>query len=284
MAAPVRTIIKPKSSFELLNLKEIIAFRDLVFFLVWRNVKVKYAQSILGLAWTFIQPFMTMIVFTLVFGKVAQIPTDGIPGPIFYFSALIPWTYFSSSFSGATGSLITSQGLFTKVYFPRIIIPITPLLSKFVDFGISLFFLIGMMAYYGLTPGIEILALPLLVLIMFLTAGGMGMLLTSLSVQYRDVQYLMSFLVKLLMYGTPIIYSINLLKEQILAYDLPEWLIYIYGLFPMAGVIQGFRSAFVGGSPMPWDLIGIGFISSVGIFLIGAYYFKSKEQIFADVV
>lgn len=284
MDSAIRTVIKPRSSFEILNIKEIINFRDLIFFLVWRNVKVKYAQSVLGLAWTFIQPFMTMIVFTLVFGKVAQIPTDGIPGPIFYFSALIPWTYFSSSFTGATGSLITSQGLFTKVYFPRIIIPITPLLSKFVDFSISLLFLLGMMAYYGIMPGIEVLALPLLIIIMFLTAGGMGMLLTSLSVQYRDVQYLMSFMVRLLMYGTPIIYSINLLKEQIGVYGLPDWLIYIYGLFPMAGVIQGFRSALVGGSPMPWDLIGIGFLSSILIFLIGAYYFKSKEQIFADVV
>ena len=284
MADSVRTVIEPRSKLKFVDLSEVVRYRDLIYFLVWRNVKVKYAQSILGIAWTFIQPFMTMIVFTVIFGNVAKIPTDGIPAPIFYFSALIPWTYFSSSFSGASGSLVSSSGLFTKVYFPRIIIPITPLISKFVDLTISFLFLLIMMAFYGIMPNIEALALPFLVLIMFLTAGGMGMMLTSLSVQYRDVNYLMGFLVQLLMYGTPIIYSITLLKEQIAAFGLPDWIIYIYGLFPMAGVVQGFRSALVGGAPMPWDLIGIGFISSVVIFLVGAYYFKSKEQIFADVV
>jgi len=278
------TVIEPRSGWQLVRWRELLEYRDLIRYMVLRNVKAKYAQSILGLAWTVIQPFMTMVVFTVIFGNVANIPTDNIPAPIFYFSALIPWQYFSGSFSGSSGSLTSSSGIFTKVYFPRIIVPLIPLFSKMVDFTIGAFFLVFMMIYFGFVPTANIIALPLLMLIMFLTAGGMGMLLTTLSVQYRDVQYAMSFLVRLLMYVAPVIYSVTLIQEKITEYGLPEWLYYVYGLFPMTGVIQGFRSAMVGGAPMPWDLIAIGGVVSVLIFFAGALIFKRKEQIFADIV
>ena len=278
------TVIEPRSGWQFVRWRELFEYRDLIRYMVLRNVKAKYAQSILGLSWTVIQPFMTMVVFTVIFGNVANIPTDNIPAPIFYFSALIPWQYFSGSFSGASGSLTSSSGIFTKVYFPRVIVPLIPLFSKMVDFTIGAVFLVFMMIYFGFVPTANIVALPLLMLIMFLTAGGMGMLLTTLSVQYRDVQYAMSFLVRLLMYVAPVIYSVTLIQEKITEYGLPEWLYYVYGLFPMTGVIQGFRSAMVGGAPMPWDLIAIGGVVSVLVFFTGALIFKRKEQIFADIV
>ena len=274
-AAPAIRIIRPRSGWQPLDLKELWEYRDLFYFLVWRDVKSRYAQSILGLGWAVIQPVFSMIVFTVVFGNLAKIPSDGVPYAIFSFTALVPWTYFSGALTGATGSLLGATGLMSKVYFPRLIIPIVPMLGKLVDFGIALLLLFGLMAWFRIAPTPAAVTLPFLVILMFLTAGGMGMWLTSLAIQYRDVNYAMTFFVQLLMYSAPVVYPTSIVPAK---YRL------LYGLNPMVGVIEGFRSALLGTHPMPWDLLAVGSITALAIALSGAVYFRRIERIFVDVV
>lgn len=243
-----------------------------------RDITVVYKQTILGFAWAILNPLFSMLVFTIIFGSLAKIPSDGIPYPIFSFAALLPWTYFSSSLTGATNSLVTQASVFTKVYFPRIIIPLTPILSKLADFFIAFFILAGMMVYYKIMPSIELLYLPLLILLMILSAAGLGMWLSALAIQYRDVKFAMSFVVQLMMYTAPVVFPASLILE-----NYGETLYLIYGLYPMTGVIEGFRSSIIGVNPMPWDLIGIGSLSSSLLFISGALYFRKMERIFADV-
>ena len=269
-----QTVIRPQKGWRLIDLKELREYKDLFYFLVWRDIKVRYAQSILGVGWAVIQPVFTMIVFTIVFGKLAKIGSDGVPYAIFSFTALVPWTYFSTALTDASGSLIAGSGMLTKVYFPRIIIPMTPVLGKLVDFGIALLLLFGMMVWFKTMPTIWALTLPLLILLMMLTAAGLGMWLTALSIQYRDIKYGMSFAVRLLMYAAPVVYPASLIPDK---YRL------FYGINPMAGVIEGFRSALLGTRPMPWDLIAVGSITAVVIAVSGAFYFRRMERIFADV-
>jgi lipopolysaccharide transport system permease protein len=198
-----------------------------------------------------------MIVFTIVFGKLAKINSDGVPYAIFSYTALVPWTYFSGALTGASGSLLGASGMMTKVYFPRLVIPIAPVMSKLVDFGIAFVILLLMMVYFGFMPSIQIIYLPLLILIMMITASGMGMWLTAMAVQYRDINYAMSFLVQLLIYAAPVVYP---------ASNVPEQFRLIYGCFPMVGVIEGFRSILLQTNPIPWDLIGVGSVVAL-IFL-----------------
>jgi len=242
--------------------------------LVWRDIKTRYAQSVLGIGWAVIQPLFSMIVFTIVFGKLAKINSDGVPYAIFSFTALLPWTYFSGALASSSGSLLSVSGMMTKVYFPRLIIPMAPVLSKLIDFGIALILLAGMMAFYGFLPSKDIIYFPGLILLMMLTASGMGMWLTALSIQYRDINYGMGFLVQLLMYLAPVVYP---------ASNVPEKFRLIYGLFPMAGVIEGFRSILLQSNPMPTDLIANGTIVAICIFISGAFYFRRMEKYFADV-
>ncbi len=267
-------IIKPKTGWQLIDWREIKEYKDLFYFLILRDVKALYKQTILGFSWAILRPFITMVIFQLVFNKLAKISTDGSPGPIFYYSGLVPWMYFSSSLSRSTNSLITGAGIFTKVYFPRLVLPIVPCLASLVDFAIAMTITFILLLFYGLTPTIWILFLPFLIFIMFLTASGLGLWLSALAVQYRDIPYGVQFLISILMWISPVIWSTNQLPT--------EYRIY-YGLYPMAGVIEGFRSALYGISPMPWDLIGMGTISATFLFISGAYYFKRKERIFADV-
>ncbi|MEE9573252.1 MAG: ABC transporter permease [Candidatus Neomarinimicrobiota bacterium] len=267
-------IIKPKTGWQLIDWKEIKEYKDLFYFLILRDVRSLYKQTILGFSWAILRPFITMVIFQLVFNKLAKISTDGSPGPIFYYSGLVPWMYFSSSLSRSTNSLITGAGIFTKVYFPRLVLPIVPCLASLVDFAIAMTITFILLLVYGLTPTIWILFLPFLIFIMFLTASGLGLWLSALAVQYRDIPYGVQFLISILMWISPVIWSTNQLPT--------EYRIY-YGLYPMAGVIEGFRSALYGISPMPWDLIGMGTISATFLFISGAYYFKRKERIFADV-
>lgn len=274
-SSPVQeVIIKPKTGWQLLNWKEIKEYKDLIYFLILRDVKALYKQTVLGFSWAILRPLITMVIFQLVFNKLAKISTDGSPGPIFYYSGLVPWMYFSNSLTRSTNSLITGSGIFTKVYFPRLILPIVPCLASLVDFTIAMTITFILLLVYGLTPTIWILFLPLLILLMFLTASGLGFWLSALAVQYRDIPYGVQFLVSILMWVAPIIWSTNQLPA--------EYRIY-YGLYPMAGVIEGFRSALYGINPMPWDLIGMGTISAIFCFISGAYYFRRKERIFADV-
>ncbi|MEE8478974.1 MAG: ABC transporter permease [Candidatus Neomarinimicrobiota bacterium] len=267
-------IIKPKTGWQLIDWREIKEYKDLFYFLILRDVKALYKQTILGFSWAILRPFITMVIFQLVFNKLAKISTDGSPGPIFYYSGLVPWMYFSSSLSRSTNSLITGAGIFTKVYFPRLVLPIVPCLASLVDFAIAMTITFILLLVYGLTPTIWILFLPFLIFVMFLTASGLGLWLSALAVQYRDIPYGVQFLISILMWISPVIWSTNQLPT--------EYRIY-YGLYPMAGVIEGFRSALYGISPMPWDLIGMGTISATFLFISGAYYFKRKERIFADV-
>ncbi len=270
-----QVVIKPKTGWQLINWKELIEYKDLFYFLILRDVKALYKQTVLGFSWAILRPFITMVIFQLVFNKLAKISTDGSPGPIFYYSGLVPWMYFSSSLTKSTNSLIGGAGMFTKVYFPRLVLPLVPCLASLVDFVIAMVITFILLLVYGLTPTIWILFLPVLVLIMFLTASGLGLWLSALAVQYRDIPYGVQFLVSILMWLAPVIWSTNQLPVEYRMY---------YGLYPMAGVIEGFRSALYGINPMPWDLIGMGSISALILFITGAYYFKRKEQFFADVI
>jgi len=269
-----RTIIDPKTT-TLLDLPELWRYRDLFYFLVWRDVKTRYAQSVLGVGWAVIQSVFSMIVFTIVFGNLAQVSSDGVPYAIFSYTALVPWTYFSGALTGSSGSLIAASNMITKVYFPRLVIPLAPVLGKLIDFAIALIILFILMAYFRFIPTIWTLFLPILILLMMLTASGLGMWLTALAIQYRDVNYAMNFLVQLLMYAAPVVYP---------ASSVPDQYRTLYGLFPMAGVIEGFRSALLGTNPMPWDLIIPGAITALLLFTTGALYFRHMEKHFADVV
>lgn len=275
-SSPLRqVIIKPKTGWQLIDWKELKEYKDLFYFLILRDVKALYKQTILGFSWAILRPFITMVIFQLVFSNIAKISTDGSPGPIFYYTGLVPWMYFSSSLTKSTNSLISGAGMFTKVYFPRLVLPLVPCLASLVDFAIAMTITFMLLLVYGLTPTIWILFLPVLILIMFLTAAGLGLWLSAMAIQYRDVPYGVQFLASILMWVAPVIWSTNQLPD--------EYRIY-YGLYPMAGVIEGFRSALYGINPMPWDLIGMGSLSAIFLFITGAYYFKRKERFFADVV
>ena len=271
-------VIKPKSGWQLIDWKELIEYRDLFYFLVKRDVLAIYKQTVLGFTWAIIRPVFSMIIFSIVFGGLAKMPSDGIPYPIFSYAALIPWTYFSASMTASTQSLITGKGIFTKVYFPRLIIPLTPVLSKLVDFFIAFIILFGLMAWYGIIPTANFLFLPVLILLMMLTASGIGMWLSAMAIQYRDIPQGVGFLSQLLMYAAPVVWPLSLLKDR-----FGESATLVYGIYPMIGVIEGFRSALLGHNPMPWALIGIGTVSALVMFISGTLYFKRKERIFVDV-
>ena len=267
-------VIEHKSGWQPINWKELWRYRDLFLFLIWRDVKTKYAQSILGIGWAVIQPVFSMIVFTIVFGKLARINSDGVPYSIFSFTALVPWTYFSAALSSSSVSLLSASGMMTKVYFPRLVIPLAPVLSKLVDFSIAFIILLGMMVYFGFYPSIEIIYLPLLILLMVLTASGMGMWFTALAIKYRDINYAMGFIIQLLMYGAPVVYP---------ASNVPENYRLLYSLFPMAGVIEGFRSILLKTNPIPWDMIWIGIMVAIALFISGMFFFRRTERYFADI-
>lgn len=268
------TVIDARSGYRLIDWRELRQYRDLFFFLVWRDIKARYAQSVLGIGWAIIQPVFSMIVFTIVFGRLAKINSDGVPYAIFSYTALVPWTFFSNALSGATSSLISAARMFTKVYFPRLAIPLAPVVGKLVDFGISFLVLLGMMAWYGYLPNRGALLLPFLIFLMVLTASGTGLWLTALAIQYRDINYAMNFFIQVLMYASPVVYPVS---------DVPETMRLLYALNPMVGVIEGFRSGFLGTVPIPWDLLGVGTVMALLIALSGLIYFRRMERIFADV-
>ena len=268
------TIIEPQTGWRLVDWREMIAYRDLFSFLVWRGIKIRYAQSAIGIGWAIIQPVFSMIVFTVIFGKLAKVSSDGVPYTIFSFTALVPWTYFSNALTDSTASLVTNANLISKVYFPRLVLPLAAVVAKLVDFSIAMVLLFGMMAWFQIMPTISILMLLPLVLLMMMTAAGLGMWLTALAVQYRDVKHAIGFVVQMLMYAAPVVYPASIIPEK---YQL------LYAINPMVGVIEGFRSALLGSRPMPWGFLAIGTATALLVFLSGAYYFRRKERIFADV-
>lgn len=268
--------IQPSKGWVSLKLRELWEYRELLYFLTWRDIKVRYKQTVLGAAWAIIQPFFTMVVFSLFFGRLAQMPSDSIPYPIFSYAALVPWTFFANALTQASGSLVSSQNLIKKVYFPRLVIPVSGILSGLPDFGLSFLILIGMMFYYGLYPSvISLLWLPAFLLLSFVTALGVGLWLSALNVEYRDIRYIVPFLTQLWLFATPIAYPSSLLEKP--------WRT-LYGLNPMVGVVEGFRWTLLGSGQAPGPMVAISGLAALAILISGAFYFRRMEKTFADVV
>ncbi len=269
------TIIRPSRGWISLNLRDLWEYRELLYFLTWRDVKVRYKQTVLGAAWAIIQPFFTMVVFSLFFGKLAKMPSDNIPYPIFSYAALVPWTFFANGLSQSSSSLVASANLIKKVYFPRLVVPISAVISGGVDFVLAFVVLLGMMLFYGTVPTAAIIWLPLLLLLALVTSLGVGLWLTAMNVQFRDVRYAVPFLVQAWMFATPIAYPSSLLDEP--------WRT-LYGINPMAGVVEGFRWALLGTETAPGPIVIVSALVAVGLLISGAYYFRRMEKTFADVV
>ena len=274
-AAKRLRVIGPTSEWRLVDLRELWRYRDLLYFLVWRDIKVRYAQSVLGIGWAIIQPLFYMVVFTFIFGNLVKVQSDGAPYALFSYTALVPWAYFSNTLIETTSSLTQNSSMLTRIYFPRVIMPLSSVLGKLVDFAIAMVVVIGLMVWYGTVPTIWIAVLPLLVCLMALAAGGLGIWLAALAVQYRDIKYGLTFAVQGLMFASPVVYPVSLIPER---YHL------LYAINPMTGVIEGFRAALLGTNPMPWDLIGVGVASAMFLAVAGLLYFHRMERIFADVV
>jgi lipopolysaccharide transport system permease protein len=267
--------IAPSKGWVSLKLGELWEYRELLYFLVWRDIKVRYKQTALGAAWAIIQPFFTMVVFSLFFGQLGKIPSDGIPYPIFSFAALVPWTFFANGLSQSSNSLVGSSNLITKVYFPRLTIPLASVLSGVVDFVLAFVVLLAMMIYYGLAPTLNVLWLPLFLLLALVTSLGVGLWLSALNVKYRDVRYVVPFITQFWLLATPIAYPSSLLHEP--------WRT-IYGLNPMVGVVEGFRWALLRSNAAPGPIIAVSSAAALLILITGAFYFRRMEKTFADIV
>jgi lipopolysaccharide transport system permease protein len=268
-------VIKPKKGWQLIDFKGLIEYRDLFYFLISRDIKVRYKQTVLGGLWAIIQPFFLMVVFTLFFGQLAKVPSDGIAYPIFNYSAMVAWTYLASAVSSSGNSLVQESALVSKVYFPRLIAPLAPVIAFLLDFAIAFIILIGMMLYYRIYPTVMAVLLPLLVVVMMLTASGVGMFLAALNAKYRDIRYTIPFLVQFWMFASPVVYPVSMIPAK---YHL------IYAINPMAGVIEGFRSALLGTVAFPTEMVLISSSVSIILFIIGALYFRRTERFFADVI
>lgn len=273
-----KVVIKPYKGVKPIEWADLRRYKDLLYFMVLRDITVVYKQTIMGFAWAVVNPLVTMLVFTVVFGTLAGVTSDGIPYPLFTFCALVPWTYFANTMNAASSSLISSSGLLSKVYFPRIYIPLTPILSKLADFGISFGVLIVFLVIYKQVPDFEILALPLLMLLMMSTVAGIGFWMSSLAIQYRDVRFVLSFITPLLMYAAPVVFPSSLVLEK-----GGYYLYLLYGLYPMTGVIEGFRGALLVQKEIPWDLLGMSALSTLFIVFTGWRFFRKTERYFADV-
>lgn len=276
VAAEVPTLrITPPSRRWAIPFKELWDFRELLYFFIWRDIKVRYKQTAIGAAWAVLQPFLTMLVFSLFFGRLAHIPSGGLPYPIFYYSALLPWMYFATALQNATNTIVENQRLITKIYFPRLALPLSSVVSGLVDFGISFAMFIAMAAYYGIYPGAAVFWLPAFLFLAVLTALGVGLWLAALNAIYRDVRYVLPFLVQFWMFASPVAYPSSLVPAKW------RWL---YGLNPMAGVIEGFRWSLTGHSQPPGGL-PLGSAGAVLVVLLtGVAYFQRMESTIADVV
>ena len=269
------SIIEPKKGWISNDFKEIWKYRELLYFLTKRDIKVRYKQTVLGGLWAIIQPLFSMLVFTLFFGKLAKVPSDGIPYPIFVYAGLLPWTYFANALSASGNSLVGSQNLITKVYFPRLIIPASASLAGLLDFFIAMIVLGVLMIYYQSLPGMAILLFPVLVGLTFMCAVGVGLWLSALNVEYRDIRYAIPFLIQIWMFVSPVIYPVSMLSGKY------QWLL---ALNPMGGVITAFRASLLGYQPIDWFLLCISAAIILFLFLSGIYYFRRMEKTFADVV
>ncbi|HEV2489384.1 MAG TPA: ABC transporter permease [Candidatus Acidoferrales bacterium] len=274
---PVLRIAPPQGLWDL-NLGELWQFRELVYFFVWRDIKIRYKQTAIGAAWAVLQPFLAMVVFTLFFGILAHIPSGGLPYPIFYYSALLPWLYFAASLQAATNTIVENQRMITKVYFPRLALPVSAVLSGLVDFGAGFLLFLVMMVFYGIRPGIPLLLFPVFLLLAVLAALGVGLWLSAMNAIYRDVRYVVPFLVQFWLFASPVAYASSLVQAKWPAF---YW---VYGLNPMAGVIEGFRWSLSGQGTLPGRLILLS--TGIALFLVisGLIYFQKMESTVADVV
>ena len=257
------------------KLRELWEYRELLFFFVWRDVKVRYRQTVMGALWAIIQPFFTMVIFSLFFGRLAKVPSDGLPYPIFSYAALVPWTFFATALTQASNSLVLSANMVKKIYFPRLTLPIATVLAGVVDFVLAFMVLLGMMLFYGLLPTINVLWLPFFLLLALITSLGVSLWLSAMNVQFRDVQYTIPFLTQAWLFATPIAYPSSLLSEP--------WRT-LYGLNPMAGVVEGFRWALLGTDTAPGPMTLVSAVVALTLFISGAFYFRRMEQGFADVL
>jgi lipopolysaccharide transport system permease protein len=267
--------IAPSRRLFSIRLRELWEYRELLYFFVWRDVKIRYKQTAIGAAWALLQPFLTMLVFSLFFGRLAKLPANGLPYPIFFYCALLPWSYFASSLQNATNIIVEQQRLITKIYFPRLVLPISAVLSGLVDFAVAFGMLIVLMLYYHITPGSAVLLLPAFLLLALLTALGFGLWLSALNAIYRDVRYVVPFLIQFWMFASPVAYSTSLVPQR--------WR-WIYGLNPMAGVIEGFRWALTGKGLPPGPLLAASACGVVLVLLGGLFYFRRMEGTVADIV
>jgi lipopolysaccharide transport system permease protein len=275
--------MRPSRGWSALNLRELWRYRELIYFLIWRDIKVRYKQTALGASWAIIQPFVTMVVFSLFFGKLAKIPSDNIPYPIFSYTALLPWGLFSKALTDAGRSLVAQRTLITKVYFPRLSIPIASVLSGLVDFGLAFIVLVAMMLYYNYAPNQSyqvyltpaVLTLPLFLLLAMVTALGVGLWLSALNVNYRDVNYVLPFLTQVWFFMTPITYSTSM---------IPDRAQLLYALNPMVGVVEGFRWALLGTGTSPGPLLAVSTTIAILVLISGLFYFRRMERTFADMV
>jgi lipopolysaccharide transport system permease protein len=267
--------ITPSKGWVSLKLNQLWEYRELLYFLVWRDIKVRYKQTALGATWAVIQPFLTMVVFSLFFGHLGKMKSDGIPYPLFSFAALVPWTFFANGLSQSSNSLVGNANLITKIYFPRLIVPLASVFSGIVDFLLAFVVLLGMMLYYGVVPTLNVLWLPLFVLLALVTSLGVGLWLSALNVEYRDVRYVVPFITQFWLFATPIAYPSSLLSEP--------WRT-IYGLNPMVGVVEGFRWALLRTNTAPGPIIAVSSVTAFVILVTGAFYFRRMEKTFADIV
>lgn len=273
---PARVVrIAPAGRWPKVDLRELWSARDMLGFLVWRDVKVRYAQTVLGAGWAVIQPLMAMVVFTVIFGRFARIPSEGVPYAVFALAALVPWAYFAGALNGAASSLLSNRGLLTKIYFPRLVIPLAPAFAGLVDFAIAFVVLLLVLAGHGFVPSPwALVVLPLSLLIAMMTAVGVGSWLSALNVQYRDVKQITPFLVQLWMYASPIVYPLSLVPGELRT---------VYALNPMVGVIAGFRSVLLAREAPPWPELPVALLSSSAVLVAGTLFFRGTERTFADV-
>lgn len=273
---PTTIYIKPPTGLAALNLHDLWVYRELIFFMIWRNLKVRYKQTLLGATWAVIQPVMTMLVFNFIFGSVAKVPTDGIPYPIFSFTALLPWGLFVTALNQASRSLTANHNMVTKIYFPRLVLPISSVLAGLVDFAIAFVVLIGLMIYYKITPAWNVLwALPLFLLLSIVTALGVALWLSAINVRYRDVNYALPFMTQFWLFITPVAYSASVISEK--------WQL-VYSLNPMAGVVNGFRWALLGAGDGPDAALWVSAAISLVVLVSGLFYFRNMERTFADTI
>ena len=273
--APIVTLIAPQSRFPSLGLRELWTYRDLLFVLVWRDVSANYRQSVIGFGWAIVKPVVSMLIFTIIFGRVAKLSSDGVPYPVFCYAALLPWMYFSTCLTSVSNSVVKGSGLLTKVYFPRLVLPLSCVVIGMIDFAIQFLVLVLLMVWYGITPSLGILLLPASLLLCAATALAVGVWLTALNVKYRDIHHVVPFVAQAWMWLTPIVYSSSMIPA--------EWRT-LYGLNPMVGVVESFRWALIGTTPPDWGMMACSIGVVVVLLTVGLYYFRRVERTFADII